>query len=139
MTAQRMGGRRLWLTAVFPALLLLGCGEDDGTGDRAAQVVSRRDAAGLPQDLTCSTGRRESGSFDYSADARGADSPLVAAKSFAAGDEIVLDEATDHGPAVWVLRPDGTAHTRLGLRQTADGTWLVDGQESCSDRTGPSS
>jgi hypothetical protein len=138
MTVRRMGGWCPWLAAVVPALLSVGCGVYGGTADRA-QVVSRRDAAGVPQGLTCSSGLRVQGFIDYSADARGADSPLVAAKRFAAGDEIVLDETTDQGPAAWVLRPDGTARTRLGLRQSADGTWLVDDQESCGDGTGPSS
>lgn len=96
------------------------------------------DAARPPEDLTCYTNRRTSGIFDHFLSGGGEESPEGAARTLAHGDDIVVDAAADDGPAVWVLRPDETAHTRLGLRQFADGTWIVESMESCRDGVRPS-
>ena len=85
--------------------------------------------------LTCDTNERVSGVFDHFANRGGAESPEAAAQGFADGDELVVDPEDGDG-VVWVLRPDGTAHTRLGLRHLADDTWIVEYQDSCSGGVG---
>ena len=139
MRWQRIGGAcRLALTVVVPTVLMASCGEYDGVSDGAGGSALHREGAGpLIESLTCYTDQRSVGIFDHFSEGGGDESPQAAVKAFADGDQVVVDESADDGAAVWVLRPDGTAHTWLGLRQFADSTWIVETQESCADRVGP--
>ncbi|MEJ7794154.1 MAG: hypothetical protein WKF50_01265, partial [Nocardioides sp.] len=106
----------------------------DGTNDAGGSKPSVNDDTPDVEALTCSTGQRVVGIYDHFSNGGGKESPEAAAQTWAKDDEVVVDESGDSGTVVWVLRPDGTAHTALYLRHFADGTWIVESEESCAGR-----
>lgn len=144
-----MGICRLSPASVMLPLVLLvaGCGQEgrsidtarDRTSGRApdpaAATSSKSASSPVVEELTCYTNQRSVGFYDYFTDASsGSDArtPEQAAQSWAAPDEDVVTEKTASGAVVWVLRTDGTAHTRLDLQSFRDGTWAVEQSEACS-------
>lgn len=126
------------LAVMVPALLMVNCGEDKGVPDRAATAALGRDATEpVIENLLCYTDQRSAGIFDHFSNGGGEESPEAAVQAWADEHEVVVDQSGDSGAVVWVLRANRTAHTRLELRQFADGTWIVEYQDSCADRVGP--
>jgi hypothetical protein len=138
VSSQRVSsGCRLALTLLVPSILVSGCGQSGGVTERAGDTGLHQDKdEPRIQGLTCSTKQRSMGIFDHFSNSGGAESPEAAVKPMVGTDEVVVEESAEGGAAVWVLRTDGTAHTRLGLRQFADGTWVVEETDSCSGATG---
>lgn len=119
--------------ALLVVLALSGCG-DEGAG-RAIPAdpgpsTSTPDASAVPDDLTCPTDRRASGRIDY-VRAPGFDSPEAAAAQFLReGERLAVDRVDRDRADDWVLRPDGTARTRVTARRGSEG-WYADTIESC--------
>lgn len=138
---QRSARVRTALAVVTASAVLAGCGDDPGNAREASEPVANSESTEPAEpaitSLTCSSNQRAMGIFDHFSDGGGDESPEAAVESFAAGDAIVVDVRHPDGPTVWILRPDRTAHTQLGLRHFEDGTWIVETQDSCGDRVGP--
>jgi hypothetical protein len=63
----------------------------------------------------------------------GSPTPEAAASGLAKpGGDVVVQGQTEFRAAAYLLRSDGTAYSRLDLIVLQDGTWRVDGMESCS-------
>lgn len=130
-----------WATRLVLAGAVLasaGCAEDTMVLDNGSASVAAADRNPRPavEALTCDSDYRSVGILDHFTDSGGKASPEEAAASAAGGDDIVVDEPAGDVTTVWVLRPDGTAHTQLGLRQFKDGTWIVETENSCAGRNG---
>ena len=64
-------------------------------------------------EIVCEGDERVGGTFDYVVGAKGDPTPEEAVeRRLAEGESFVM---TEDGRTAWVLRSDGTAHTRLGL------------------------
>ncbi|QIK66304.1 hypothetical protein G7072_08025 [Nocardioides sp. HDW12B] len=139
-------------TGVLLATLVAGCGDardegpEAGVGDAPTAAASSPaprttsepvgKAAGVPTRLgpgdprpgiVCADGARATGFFDFAAGAKGDPTPEEAVeRRLAAGESFVM---TEDGGTAWVLRPDGTAHTRLSLVHLRG--WLVDTTDGC--------
>ena len=137
---------------VLLATLVAGCGESRDGGppaevvdepststsspdaDRPSEPVGK--AAGVPTRLgpgdprprmVCDGDERVAGTFDYVMGAKGDPTPEEAVEHrLAEGESFVM---TENGRTAWVLRPDGTAHTRLGLIHPKG--WLVETTDGC--------
>lgn len=137
---------------VLLATLVVGCGDSRGEGPRAgvaeppstststpgagvssepvgkAAGVATRLGPGDPRPrIVCEGDERVGGTFDYVAGARGDPTPEEAVeRRLADGESFVM---TEDGRTAWVLRADGTAHTRLGLMHPRG--WLVETTDGC--------
>lgn len=135
----RKGGVRLSLAVAL--LASTGCaqatvGLDDGTSNNSAVPEGFNEEPDVDT-LTCDSEYRSVGIFDHWTNGGGESSPEQAVADAAGGDDMVVDEPDGEFRTVWVLRPDGTAHTQLGLRQFEDGTWILETEESCVRRVSP--
>lgn len=108
----------------------------DETNDADGSKPSVTDEAPDVEALTCYSNQRAVGFYYHASSGGGKESPEAAAQTWAKDDEVLVDESGDNGTVVWVLRPDGTAHTKLHLRNLADNTWIVESKESCVGREG---
>lgn len=118
-----------WRTtlALLAVLTLAGCGDETANDTPAAQVSN---AAVAPTGVTCE-GDKVVSIIDFFEIPDGAESPAEAARTWGGvdGDPVALG---DDGVSAFVLRDDGTAHTKLSLIGD-DGTgWAVGATESCS-------
>lgn len=96
-----------------------------------ARTPAEQVTTAAPTRLTCPTGERVSGIYDYSTYSGGSATPEEAAQEFAKGERIVIRE-TRAGTVGMVLRDDGTAYQQLDLVHLQDDTWRVDSYEACS-------
>lgn len=137
VSSQRVSsGCRLAVALLIPSILLLACGASRGVVEgNAAKDAGLHQAQDQPRvhALACNTNQRSMAIYDHFSDEGGLESPEAAVKPFVGTDEVVVDESGEGGPVVWVLRADGTAHTRFELRQFADGTFVVEQADSCLD------
>jgi hypothetical protein len=136
----RKGGA--WLVLAVALLAATGCAEataarDDGTSNNRAVAEGAKNEEPAVEALTCDSDYRSFGIFDHFTNGGGEAFPEDAVADAAGGDDIVVDEPDGDTTTVWVLRPDGTAHTQLGLRQFEDGTWILETEDSCAGRVGP--
>jgi hypothetical protein len=77
----------------------------------------------------CEGDERAGGFFDFVAGAKGDPTPEAAIeRRLEKGESFVM---TENGRTAWVLRSDGTAHTRLSLIHAKG--WLVDASDGCAD------
>jgi hypothetical protein len=129
-----MNPRRTTLAvALLAALALSGCGDQGPGATRADPGPSTGTprSPGLPADLTCPTGERETGVIDY-VQFPGFDAPEDAAARFLReGEQVVVDRIAHDEATDWVLRPDGTARMRVTARRGSEG-WYPDTLESCA-------
>jgi hypothetical protein len=139
--------------ALLP-LLLGGCGAQviqsasgrptwSGGPQQSSAKVVKEDQASISsltiERLTCENDMRSGGTLDYFASTGGAQTPEKAARAVARpAERIVIADETPSSAHAYVMRADGSAHTRLDLVVLSDGTWRVDGMESCSGE-GPGS
>lgn len=142
-----MRPQRSVATAVLPLLLLIACGPTASTvatARDAATASGSTDPSAQPvvAELTCEGNQRSQGIYDYFTDASAgndATTPEDAARRWEpSGDDVVIADKAAGQAVVWLIRADGTAHTRLGLRRFDDGTWGVETSESCVDGLEPS-
>jgi len=92
-------------------------------------VTERRSVHGL----TCRSEMRSDGILDYISSAGGTETPQKAARVLARPqDDVVIRGRNPSGATAFLLRPNGTAHTRLGLVVLDDETWRVETVESCA-------
>jgi len=83
--------------------------------------------------LTCRSDMRVDGTLDYISSTGGMETPQEAADALArTQDDVVIQSRSRSRATVFLLRPNGTAHTRLGVVVLDDGTWRVETVESCS-------
>jgi len=127
------------LAVALALFALFGCGKDVGVPDGTAHArPGPAPVTPAIKDLTCKTQLRGSAIYDYFLEGGGRESPEAAAQSRADGDEVVVEEPVHGQTVAWVLRPDGTAHTRLDLLRLPDDTWRVVGLEVCETKDHPS-
>lgn len=94
---------------------------------KAAGVATRLGPGDPRPEIVCESAERVGSTFDYVAGAKGDPSPEEAVeRRLAEGEPFVM---TEDGRTAWVLRPDGTAHTRLSLVHARG--WLVDTSDGC--------
>jgi hypothetical protein len=99
-----------------------------GPVGKAAGVPTRLGAGDPRPRMVCASDERGLGTIDYVAGAKGDPTPEEAIEAYVAdGESFVM---TEDGRTAWVLRPDGTAHTRLGLVRVTG--WLVETTETCA-------
>ena len=87
-----------------------------------------------PTELTCPTGERVAGIYDFTNYTNGSATPAEAAAEFAQGEHVVIRETRD-GTVGMVLRPDGSAYQQLEIAHLSDDTWRVDSYEACSEES----
>ena len=101
----------------------------NAAGERGT-ITARTDIDGL----TCPNELRSGGHPYYTRSTGGAETAEDAVMLLAdAGDEVVIEEARASRTTAYLLRADGTAHSRFDLIALRDGTWRVEGTESCGD------
>ena len=132
---------RLWVVALLvPAC---GCGSTQEVGPvpsgPADSSASQPDATNHPviDDLTCHGDRRVVGTLDYVAGASGAPTLDDAVSSWVGTDDFTVQDLASSRVDVFVLRADGTAHTRVQVSSRRDGTWRVESMESCRPSGAP--
>ncbi len=104
-----------------------GPGEVSELVGKAAGVATRLGPGDPRPEIVCDGDERVGGTFDYAVGAKGDPTPEEAVeRRLAASESFVL---TENGRTVWVLRSDGTAHTRLGLIHPKG--WLVETTGGC--------
>ena len=120
---------------------LLGCGASSGHdsagdgshGDAVAEGTSTHRV--VVAGLTCETDERTLGTLDYFPSGGGAPTPEAAARVLAkSGGDVVVQAKTRLRATAYLLRPNGTAYSQLGLVVLTDDTWRVDTMESCSGK-----
>lgn len=135
------------VAAALPLLLLLtACGPYVSTASAlenpATPESTDPSAPPVVAELTCEGDQRSHGIYDYFTDASAgndASTPEDAARLWEpSDDDVVVAEKAAGQALVWLIRADGTAHTRLGVRRFDDGTWGVETSESCVGGGAPS-
>ena len=104
-----------------------GPGEVSEPVGKAAGVATRLGPGDPRPEIVCEGDERVGGTFDYVVGAKGDPTPEEAVeRRLAEGESFVM---TENGRTAWVLRSDGTAHTRLGLIHPKG--WLVETTDGC--------
>ena len=76
---------------------------------------------------------RTSGTLDSFTNTGGASTPEAAAKDLAGSEtDVLVAEQRAKRAVAYLLRPDGTAYSELGLVVLDDDTWRVETMDSCS-------
>lgn len=123
------------LLVVLAALALAGCvSADEPSADIASTPPAPTTSTPTVLGLTCTSNQRSAGIIDNFSNGGGAPSVEAAVRTWADGDEVVVGEEGRRSAVVWVLRNDGTAHTKLGLRRFSDGTWTLEQVDACAGR-----
>ena len=130
---------RVRLAVALLPMLFGGCGApgaQDAVGDSPLKraATAEETSTELPEvhGLTCQNEMRGAGTFDFVPSTGGKETPDGAAKVLAKGDDVVVEGQTKSRASAYLLRADGTAYSRLDLIVLSDGTWRIEGIESCS-------
>jgi hypothetical protein len=120
----------VWQAAMATASVILGC-------SCAASNQPGTTGQSSPTRITCPPGPRVDAVYDVFTGPRSEDSPQDIGERYAdapMGEKAVIVAQSDRSAQVMILRKDGSAHTKLGLRYTSFAGWHVALATACDSR-----
>lgn len=102
-----------------------------------ASVQSTSSSASFPTSLTCNSSLRVDGNFDNWLGKRSHDTPQQIGDRFAdpaAGERALVAPDDGDSVTVFIVRKDGTAHTRIDVAHSATLGWQLESILRCAER-----